>query len=121
MLTTTQLAVVAIVNLILLIHVGWHVWFARLQKSLSLPGDAGLPLIGDSIQFASDPRRFLVDGHRRHGAAFVAVLFGRPTIFVLDAADAKQIYAGEGRLVQFELPPSVRAVFADSILTQAGS
>lgn len=48
------------------------------------PGDFGLPLIGETLQFFRDPD-FSKKRQKKYGSIFKTKLFGRPTVVVMGA------------------------------------
>jgi cytochrome P450 len=47
------------------------------------PGSLGIPIVGGTLRFLSDPLEFTRRGARDHGMVFKAGIIGKPTIFML--------------------------------------
>ncbi len=84
------------------------------------PGNLGLPIIGETIDFFRD-RDFALTRHQRYGAIFKTRIFGQRTIFLQGAAGNRFILTNENELFQVAWPPSVAALLGDlSLALQTG-
>lgn len=72
------------------------------------PGDFGLPLIGETIEFARDPARFVAERRLRYGDIFRTNLIGAKTVIMTDADAPGWIFAGEGKYLQNKWNGSTR-------------
>lgn len=55
----------------------------------------GLPLLGETLAFLSNPFRFLEDRQKRHGNVFKSSVFGRKTVFLAGTGGAEAFYNAE--------------------------
>lgn len=77
------------------------------------PGSLGLPGIGETIEFAQDPARFVAARRARYGDVFRTHLIGAKTI-VLTGEDALAwIFAGEGKYLQNTWNSSTRRLLGE--------
>lgn len=86
------------------------------------PGKPGLPLLGETIEFVRDGRRFALERHRKYGPIFRTHLFGRPTVMVAGTEAVRQVFANENRTFITEWPYTSRVLFGeDSLPVQTGA
>lgn len=84
------------------------------------PGQLGLPLIGETIDFFRD-RDFASKRFARYGPVFKTNIFGRTTIFCRSIASNRLILANESKYFQVSWPPSTRALLGPlSLALQSG-
>lgn len=84
------------------------------------PGEWGLPVVGETLKFFSDPD-YAAKKHQRHGPVFKTRLLGSPTIFVKDADANQFVLANENRYFRVSWPPSIRALLGPlSLALQTG-
>jgi cytochrome P450 len=94
---------------------------ASLSKLPLPPGRRGLPLLGETIDFVRDGRRFALERHSRYGPIFRTHLFGRPTVMVAGAEAVRAVFASEKSALITEWPYSSRKLFGpDSLAVQNG-
>jgi len=85
------------------------------------PGDFGLPVIGDTLNFFRD-RHYAQKKHAQYGPVFKTRLLGNPTIFVKDSAANQFVLSNENQYFQVTWPPSTRALLGDlSLALQTGN
>ena len=84
------------------------------------PGNLGLPIIGETIDFFRD-RDFAAKRHQRYGSIFKTNIFGQPTIFLKGAEGNRFILSNENTYFRVSWPPSVKALLGDlSLALQTG-
>ncbi|MCA9980973.1 MAG: cytochrome P450 [Anaerolineales bacterium] len=64
------------------------------------PGAFGLPLIGETIEFARDPAQFTAVRRAKYGPVFCTHIIGAKTIFLTDKDALRWIFANEGKTVE---------------------
>jgi retinoid hydroxylase len=85
-----------------------------------LPGNLGLPLIGETIDFFTD-RQFARKRHDRYGPVFKTSILGQPTIFLQGAEGNRFILSHENEYFRISWPPSVKALLGQlSLALQTG-
>ena len=91
------------------------------KQTLPLPpGNFGLPLIGDTIAFFTNPN-FGSAKHRKYGPVFKTRLLGSPTLFVNGSAANQFIFSNEQQCFQVSWPPSTKALLGNlSLALQTG-
>ncbi|MFO7632991.1 MAG: cytochrome P450 [Caldilinea sp.] len=77
------------------------------------PGEFGLPFIGETIEFAQDPARFVAVRRARYGDIFRTNLIGARTIIMTDEDALAWIFAGEGKYLQNKWNSSTRRLLGD--------
>lgn len=77
------------------------------------PGEFGLPFIGETIEFAQDPARFVALRRARYGEIFRTSLLGARTIIMTDEDAPGWIFAGEGRYLQNKWNRSTRRLLGE--------
>lgn len=84
------------------------------------PGSYGLPLIGETLSFFSDPD-FAQKKHQQYGAVFKTRLLGKPTVFAKGVEANRFILANENRYFVVSWPPSTKALLGKlSLALQTG-
>lgn len=84
------------------------------------PGNLGLPIIGETIDFFQNPD-FAIERHQRYGAIFKTNILGQPTIFLKGAEGNRFILSNENEFFRISWPPSVKALLGDlSLALQTG-
>jgi retinoid hydroxylase len=81
------------------------------------PGARGLPVLGETVEFLRGPNEFVEARRRAYGPIFHARLFGKPTVFMHGAEANRWIFAGEGKLLENEWPPTVRKLLGPTSLS----
>jgi cytochrome P450 len=81
------------------------------------PGNLGLPIVGESISFLSDPQ-FAKKRHQKYGNIFKTNIVGSPTIFVRGAEANYFILTNENKYFINSLPPSAKALLGSLSLSQ---
>jgi retinoid hydroxylase len=85
------------------------------------PGSSGIPFIGETIGFLSDPD-FASKRHKKFGSIFRTNLFGRSTIFLSGAEAVRFLLLSENEYFVSCWPPSTKALLgAASLSVQQGS
>ncbi|OAE18603.1 hypothetical protein AXG93_1923s1600 [Marchantia polymorpha subsp. ruderalis] len=88
------------------------------------PGSTGLPLAGETIQFALAMTRkdglikFISERRKKHGPVFKSHLLGSPVVFLDPPAGNKFLFHNEGKLVENAWPASVSALLGETSLTK---
>ena len=77
------------------------------------PGSFGLPGIGETIEFAQDPARFVAVRRARYGDVFRTHLIGAKTIVLTDEDALGWIFAGEGKYLQNTWNSSTRRLLGE--------
>ncbi len=92
------------------------------QTSLPLPpGNFGLPIIGETIGFFTDPD-FAAKQQAKYGSIFKTRLLGSPTVFMVGAEANQFLFANENKYFVATWPPSTRTLLGTaSLATQTGS
>ena len=84
------------------------------------PGDLGLPIIGETLDFFRDPQ-FAQKRHNRYGSLFKTRLLGKNTIFVKGAEATRFVLMHENQYFVVGWPPSVKALLGPlSLALQQG-
>ncbi|MUG96318.1 cytochrome P450 [Scytonema sp. UIC 10036] len=93
------------------------------QSTLPLPpGGLGLPAIGESIAYLSDPEGFIAKRQQQHGNIFKTHLFGRPTIALIGADAARFLFSNDGEKLEMTNTPNFEILLgAKSIGVQTGT
>ncbi|MEA5573833.1 cytochrome P450 [Calothrix sp. UHCC 0171] len=91
-------------------------------NSLPLPpGDFGLPLIGESLDFLRDPN-FTKKRQEKYGSVFKTHIFGQPTIIASGADANKYIFTNENKYFTNNWPKSTKELLgAASLSVQVGA
>jgi len=85
------------------------------------PGRSGLPILGETIEFFTDPD-FSRKRHQKFGAIFRTHLLGQNTIFMQGIAANQFILENENRYFQVTWPPSTRRLLGHlSLALQTGA
>ncbi len=88
-----------------------------ISKSLPLPpGDFGLPLIGETVDFLRD-RDFADKRHQKYGPIFKTNLFGKPTVMAIGAEANRFILTHENQYFSVTLPHSAKVLLGSESLT----
>jgi retinoid hydroxylase len=77
------------------------------------PGKSGLPFIGETIEFAQDPARFVAVRRARYGDVFRTHLIGARTVIMTDEDAPAWIFAGEGKYLQNKWNSSTRRLLGE--------
>ncbi len=86
-----------------------------------IPGQSGLPVIGETLSFLTDPN-FASDRHQRYGDVFRTHIFGQPTIYLAGADAVKFLLLNENQYFTATWPASTRALLGPASLSmQQGS
>ncbi|MEM6255038.1 MAG: cytochrome P450 [Cyanobacteria bacterium P01_D01_bin.156] len=84
------------------------------------PGDFGLPLIGDTLNFFRDPN-YGEKQHAKYGPIFKTRLLGSPTLFVKGAEANQFVLTNENNYFVVSWPPSTKALLGNlSLALQTG-
>jgi cytochrome P450 len=95
------------------------------QESLPLPpGSFGLPIIGETIRFLSDPD-FVKKRLQRYGPIFKTHVLGRPTVFMIGAEANRFLFTNEKRYfsdgISDGIPPHTKLLMGTgSVVMQMG-
>jgi cytochrome P450 len=85
------------------------------------PGRSGLPVIGETIGFLTDPD-FADKRHQQYGEIFRTHLFGRSTIYLSGADAVRFLLLNENHYFVTSWPPSTKALLGPASLSvQQGS
>lgn len=85
------------------------------------PGDFGLPIIGETLEFFNDPD-FSKKRHQKYGPIFKSRLFGKSTIFVFGSEANNFVLTNENKYFIGIFPPSTVALLGPlSLSVQTGS
>jgi cytochrome P450 len=92
------------------------------QNQLPLPpGSLGLPVIGETISFLSDPD-FATKRQKKYGNIFKTHIFGSPTIMMIGAEANRFIFSGENQNFTIKWPKTVSVLLGPaSLATQTGN
>jgi retinoid hydroxylase len=85
------------------------------QELLLPPGNFGLPIIGETIEFFQDPN-FAQKRFARYGKIFKSKIFGRPTIFVCGAEANYFLLTNENKYFTSLWPKSTEILLGNSSL-----
>jgi cytochrome P450 len=80
------------------------------------PGKLGLPFLGESLDFFSDPD-FASKRYDRYGPIFKTNLLGRKTVFLKGAEANRFVLSNENTLFRTSGPPSLKALLGPLSLT----
>ncbi len=84
------------------------------------PGDFGLPIIGKTLDFFTDPD-FASKQHNKYGPLFKTRLLNQPTVFVKGPDAIRFLFGQEGDRITVTWPPSVKALLGPlSLALQTG-
>ncbi len=67
-----------------------------------IPGDAGLPVLGHSVQFVRDCRRLMDDRRERYGDVFKSTVLGRAQVIFLTPQATKEIFLDRPQVLSSE-------------------
>lgn len=81
------------------------------------PGARGLPVLGESLQFLRDPETFTSERWAKYGPVFYSNMLGKPTVFMRGAEANYWIFSGEGKYLENEWSPAVRALLGEDCLS----
>lgn len=85
------------------------------------PGRSGLPFIGETISFLTDPD-FADKRHKQYGELFRTHLFGRPTVYLAGAEAVRFLLLHENQYFRTSWPASTQALLGPASLSvQQGS
>lgn len=86
------------------------------------PGEFGLPVIGQTLDFFSDPD-FVRKQYDRHGPIFKSRLLGRPTVFMVGAEAAEFLLADGFDCFSWRegWPATFRLLLGESLFLQEGA
>ncbi|MCC3440383.1 MULTISPECIES: cytochrome P450 [unclassified Microcoleus] len=85
------------------------------------PGNLGLPLIGDTLNFLQDAQ-FAKKRHQQYGPIFKTSIFGQPTVFVSGSEANLFVLSHENQYFVMSWPPSMKALLGPlSLALQTGS
>ncbi|MBK1990886.1 cytochrome P450 [Sphaerospermopsis aphanizomenoides BCCUSP55] len=92
------------------------------QNQLPIPpGSFGLPVIGETISFLTDPN-FANKRQKKYGNVFKTNIFGSPTIMMIGAEANRFVFSGEHQNFAIKWPESVAVLLGTaSLATQTGS
>lgn len=86
------------------------------------PGQMGLPVIGESIQYLRDPEFFIAKRQARYGNVFKTHLFGCPTITLIGADAARFLFSNDGQKLEMTNTPNFEILLGKkSIGVQIGT
>lgn len=86
-------------------------------NSLPLPpGNLGLPVIGESLDFLRDPN-FTRKRQEKYGRVFKTHIFGQPTIIAMGADANKYIFSNENKYFTNNFPKSTRKLLGKASLS----
>jgi cytochrome P450 len=89
------------------------------QKSNLLPlppGNLSWPLVGETLSFLSDPD-FADKRHKKYGNIFKTRIFGQPTVYISGAEANRFFLTQENKYVEVDWPPSTKALFGQSSIS----
>lgn len=91
------------------------------KRSLPLPpGSFGLPLIGETMSFLSDPK-FAEKRQKKYGSVFKTHLFGRPTVMMIGAEANRFLFTSDNQYVTISWPYSTKVLLGPaSLAVQTG-
>ena len=75
------------------------------------PGSDGIPLVGETLSFASNPFRFIDERLARHGLAFRSNVLGRKTVVFAGPDAAGQFIDDRVIMREGSMPPHVQELF----------
>ncbi|AFZ37324.1 (+)-abscisic acid 8'-hydroxylase [Stanieria cyanosphaera PCC 7437] len=88
----------------------------KTKQSLSLPpGNLGLPLLGETISFFTDPN-FNQKRLNKYGKLFKTSLFGRPTVVMVGAEANTFLFKNENKYVVATWPKSTKILLGSTSL-----
>ncbi|KAI5063365.1 hypothetical protein GOP47_0021912 [Adiantum capillus-veneris] len=91
------------------------------------PGSLGLPLLGETLQFAllrspiGTPLPFFSSRMQRFGSVFKTHVLGRPTVVSMDPELTKFLLSNDGKLVQGYFPVVFRRILGPVLTLQGDS
>lgn len=77
------------------------------------PGRFGPPIIGETIDFARDPLKFVQERQKLYGDVFRSHILGNKTVFLLDEGANRWIFGGEERYLQNRWNSSTRKLLGE--------
>ena len=90
------------------------------QRSSLPPGDFGLPFIGKTLNFFTDPD-FASKEHAKYGSLFKTRLLNQPTVFIKGPDAIRFLFAQESDRITITWPDSVKALLGPlSLALQTG-
>ena len=75
------------------------------------PGRSGVPLLGETLPFATNPFRFLEERLAKHGRIFRTNVLGRKTVVVAGPEAAARFIDGSVVMREGSMPPHVQELF----------
>lgn len=92
-------------------------------SSQVIPGSRGLPLVGETLSFLSDPVAFVETRAKKYGETFRSHLFGRPVLVML-GEDANRFILRDGMPYlsgKDGWPPTFTELLGDALMLQDGA
>lgn len=85
------------------------------------PGKLGIPFIGETLSFITDPQ-FAIKKHHQYGPIFKSRILGNPTIFVQGADYIQFVLSNENKYFIASLPYTIEALLgSNSLSAQTGA
>jgi retinoid hydroxylase len=80
------------------------------------PGDASLPILGDTLKFLKNGFAYVEAGAKKHGPIFRTKIFGRPTAVIV-GPDASGLFIDGSRVQRSgAMPPHIQTLFGGESL-----
>jgi retinoid hydroxylase len=92
----------------------------KIQQKPLPPGNFGLPLIGETLDFLRDPN-FQAKRLQKYGKIFKTHIFNRPTVVMIGAEANQCLFKNENKYVRATWPQSTRILLGNSLATQQGN
>jgi cytochrome P450 len=83
-----------------------------------LPGDRGLPLIGNVLSFARKPQEWLYEQYEKHGEIYMLKIFNVEIVVIVGAEANKLLYLNENQTFSNYLAfgPTIKDLLDDNVL-----
>jgi cytochrome P450 len=72
------------------------------------PGKMGLPVIGETLEFATNTWGFIARHQQQYGNVFATHVLGAPTVFMIGPEANRWIFAGEDKYLQNQWTAGIR-------------
>ena len=93
----------------------------QIAQLKSLPGSDGLPFVGETLNFISNPSGFASQMTEKYGSPFYANVLGKNTIFFSGTEANRFIFAGENKYLQNNWSKPIRQLLGkDSVSMLSG-
>lgn len=91
------------------------------NKSLPLPpGSLGLPVVGETLKFISDTKKFVKERGKKYGSIFKTNIIGQNTIYITGSEPIGFLMKKESQYVDMTMFPSMQKLLGNVVANQMG-